>query len=184
MQLTYQIGRILTISILLSLTLSIVSAHAGGYSCSKTLRAVNLGDTMETVKAVCGDPITVATNTIPVNTPVQVTRWVYVIRTNGNRLQIPLFSVDFQNQKVVQVEKNTTVAPLLGGFSCVDSGMLKAGLSMEEVTQMCGSPSSASNTTNTQTSTKSVIVWTYEHSQFHPKAHFEFQDGKLTKINR
>jgi hypothetical protein len=172
----------LILSILFMLNIGV--AHAGSYVCGTTLKPVQLGDSMEAVKAACGEPEAVATNTVPVNTPIQVTRWVYVVRTNGNRLQIPLFSIDFQNRKVVQIEKNTGAGSLLGGFSCIDSGMLKAGLSMEEVMTMCGSPSAVSNTTTTQTSTKSVIVWTYEHSQFHSKINFEFQDGKLSKINR
>lgn len=169
-------------SLFVVLLIAALPAYATTYTCATTLITVKIGDKMDAVKAACGDPTTVVSQVEPVSTPVHVVRWVYGVRPSAKSFFIPLFSLLFENRTLLQIEKNNTGAPLLGFFSCVDSDMLKIGLSMEEALALCGTPSSVNTTETLVNSTKPILIWTYNQGSFHDKVNFTFENGYLTHV--
>ena len=161
-----------------------VSAQADNYTCAKTFKVVNTGDSIEAVKAACGDPISTTARMDTVSTPVQTVRWFYMLLIDPKKPQIPVFSVSFKDGKVVQIEKSNILVPFAGNFPCLIGDMLKHGLRMEEVLAICGGPSSVSTSEIEVASMKEVIVLTYDMGQFYPKVQFEFEGGKLARIKR
>jgi hypothetical protein len=166
------------------LILHIASAQADTYTCPQSFKVVKTGDSMETVKAGCGAPMSETVRTDPVNTVVQAVRWFYGIRPNPRSFPIPVFSVSFRDQKVIQIDKNNVFSPVLGTFSCLIGDMLKPGQTMSDVMSMCGPPTSSSSTETSISSTKPVVIWIYDLGQFHQKVLFEFEDAKLARIKR
>jgi hypothetical protein len=175
-------AQIFTMSALL--IFGMTSAHADSYTCAKTFRVVNTGDSMEAVQAACGEPTASSVRTDTVNTPMEVLRWFYLLLIDPKKPSVPLFSVSFREGKAVQIEKSDLLAPLAGAYPCLMGGMLKLGLTTGEVMAMCGQPSSMSVLEISVPSSKPVVVWLYDMGQFQPKIQFEFEDAKLARIKR
>jgi hypothetical protein len=158
------------------------SAYADSYTCAKTFRVVSTGDSIDTVKAACGEPTASTTRTDTIYIPNQIVRWFYMLVIDARKPAIPIFSVNFKDQKVIQIDKSEVFGPMLSGFSCIFNNTLRMGMSENEVLAMCGSPTSISTSEEMSTATKPVVVFLYDLGQFQQKVQFEFEESKVVRI--
>jgi len=153
------------------------------YFCEKGARGVSVGDTIDTVRAACGDPTTVTTKNIQEASPASTVQWIYTlgfIVAKNVAVTLPTLTITFQNQVVTQLAKNGI--PLVGDTNCTLTGVVRIGDSMDKVTAACGQPNMVNNSQQTVSINKEVMTWTYNFGPYQPQILFNFENGQLAQI--
>lgn len=178
-------NKILALGFFINILL-LLSAHAAtvySYTCAQTYRTVQVGNTMDAVRAACGEPTSNTTQDTPVNTPIEVTQWVYTasVKIKDNTVSIPVLAITFQNQRVSQIEKTSIAAPV--STYCASPGAINVGDSQTNVLAVCGQPNIVNSKQKANTATKQVTRWIYNFGPYKPQVIFDFEGGVLKQIS-
>lgn len=174
----------LTTIVLLFFVDPLQAATFPSYYCPTTYKTVKLGDSIDTVRAACGDPSMTTTRKGQVNTPITTTQWIYTLNLQNKKKNTfdsqPAFSITFRDQKVIQIERNNL--PPITGNNCVLNGLVNMGDTQDAVLSMCGQPNIVNSRQDSNTSTKEIVEWTYNFGPYKPQIIFDFENGVLTQI--
>lgn len=177
--------RKLAYGILIS-TLFLYSNITWGYSnyfCEKNARGVSVGDTMDAVRAACGNPTTMTSKNVQEASPANTVQWFYTLGSlivKNVTVTMPTLTITFQNQVVTQLAKNGM--PITGDTNCTLTGVVKIGDSMEKVTTTCGQPNLVSNSQQMAPVNKDIATWVYNFGPYQPQILFNFENGQLVQI--
>jgi hypothetical protein len=161
-------------------------AHAYSYSnyyCEKNFKSVSVGATMDIVRAACGEPTSTITKQIPVQTPINVVRWIYtlgLLSIDGVSLNLPSLTVTFSNNQVVEISRNNM--PVSSSGYCNINGVINIGDSINTVLRRCGRPNFINQQQTMQTTNKEVIEWIYNFGPYRQQVLFDFENGTLSQI--
>jgi hypothetical protein len=161
-------------------------AHAYSYPnfyCEKNFRSVRVGDSMDTVQAACGAPSSSVNKQIPVQTPLNVVRWIYtlgLLSVDGVSVNLPSLTVTFSNNQIVDISRNNM--PVSRSGYCNINGMINIGDNMGTVLSRCGRPDFINQQQIMQTTNKQVTEWVYNFGPYRQQALFDFENNTLTQI--
>lgn len=154
------------------------------YTCSQTYRTVQVGNTMDAVRAACGEPTSKTTQDVPVDSTIDTAQWVYTasVKVKDNLVSMPILVVTIKNGQVSQIERTTIAAPL--STSCATPGIINVGDPQATVLATCGQPNIVNSRQKASTDTKQVTRWIYNFGPYKPAVTFEFDStGVLTQIS-
>lgn len=154
------------------------------YSCPNTYITVQLGDSVDKVRAACGDPTTASKRVEPVSSTINTLQWIYTSgqSLNGRVSQLPVLVISFRNQQVTKIENLATAG--LSVPACSYNGSINLGDSQDSVLLACGRPSlvSTKQETDPNPQTKEVTEWVYNYGPYKPQIIFDFEGGALKQI--
>lgn len=164
---------------------NVQAASFPSYYCDTTFKTVKLGDSLEAVKAACGNPASATTRQEQVVTPITTTQWIYTLNLQNKKGAtvdyLPALSIVFRDRKVVQVERSNL--PSSGGSYCVMNNMVNIGDAQDSVLNICGQPNVVNSRQDSSTSSKEVVEWVYNFGPYKPQIIFNFEGGVLTQIS-
>lgn len=176
--------RILLLAIILcSFGTNLQAATFSTYYCPTTYKTVKLGDSIDAVRAACGNPTSTTTRQEQVLIPVNTVKWIYTLNLkdkSGNPVLIPAFTITLRDQKVIAIERNNL--PTLGSSYCVQNGSVNLGDMQDSVLQACGQPNAVNSQQDSTTSTKEVVEWVYNNGPYKPQIIFNFEGGVLKQM--
>lgn len=170
------------ILVLMGVLLSEKAFSYNSYTCDKTFRIVQVGDSMDTVRVACGEPTTSKNIEKPVTTSVTTAQWIYtlgLIQYKGIVLNLSSLAISFRDQKVIAIARSGAI--VTNGY-CAINGRVNLGDTMTQVLTTCGQPNLVNNLQEAINSTKSITEWIYDNGPYKPQILFDFEAGKLTEI--
>ena len=168
---------------LLLINNTLLAGDYTNYYCEKTSRVVKVGDSMDTVKAACGDPAHTSTQEKAVPNTTAVIKWVYslgMFTIKGVVFNLPTINITFRDQKAVEISRNGL--PVNAGY-CAINGLVTLGDSMDKVTLNCGQPSFTTMAEQQNPTTKTITQWTYNFGSYRPQIIFDFDNDKVIQIS-
>lgn len=164
---------------------SLVEAYSTFY-CEKEYRNVSVGDSMDTVRAACGDPTHTTTKEQQVLVPVDVDQWVYnlgLLPGNGSAvITLPSLTLTFRDNAVIQIDRVGFPNSNVG--QCNVIGVVHIGDSKQKTLSVCGQPDQVNHSQLSTKNTKVIVVWTYDYGSYRPQIIFDFDEtGRLTEIS-
>ena len=162
---------------------TLLHAEVTSHYCSTGAAYVDIGSTQQAVEAACGKLRTEAKVHRNITEEHPIEQWFYhyqdpIITAPGEDEVVEL---TFAKGKLARIRVDTL--EVTHSNFCPNGGYARLGQTQSDVRSTCGSPLRVIRGTQTLTSgKKQTHIWTYENSKFEPKTVFEFQDGKLTRI--
>lgn len=163
-------------------TVANANTNTSSFNCPNTFKTIQVGDSMEAVQAACGPASSTATKQVQETTPTTTVQWTYSLGwMNGAQTSLlPSLVLTFKNNKVTQITRSG--APVALGAYCVLNGVINIGDSSDKVLQVCGEPNVISQSQQANTTTKTLIVWTYNYGPYRPQMILQFENGALSQI--
>ncbi|CAN5309951.1 DUF2845 domain-containing protein [soil metagenome] len=162
------------------------SAYAASYVCPNSYQTVTTGDTMEKVKAACGEPTQANTRKEQGMVPNVLVQWVYTseMPQAGNNRGInpyaPQMLVTFKDDVVLEISTNSQTLNTM--FACYNNKRISVGSSKSDVRFACGAPSLVNTLQKAEQVNKQITTWNYNFGSYRPSINFTFEDNKLTQI--
>lgn len=162
------------------------------FYCTDTRRVVNEGDSMEAVRAACGEPTSVVIKEGITDVPMQITQWVYM--TNGpvdptkTQDYLARLIVIFNDQDKVIKLRQSQIQDALGhpdepnAVFCNVGSTIKIGDDIAAVQFSCGKPTFVNKLQGAQDITKKVVEWRYQKNSYAAPLVFQFEEGVLKEI--
>lgn len=155
------------------------------FYCEKTNDYVYIGDTVDHVKALCGQPMKESTETIVPQITQKVLRYIYHFQPNsGLRLYKPnALVIDIVDDRVtmIQVEGQSVEETTY----CGRSKLFKIGTKRQRVLYYCKWPHVRQAVIKKIDQPKvSQTVLVYQIDAYSPAVELYFHDGKLVEIKK
>jgi len=188
----------LKLLILLSLSLTSLTAIADPFYCPQNQGYINLGMSEAQVVSACGQPLSKQESNVPVTVKVPVTQLIYTTLNQGSvypglnsvydQWSLPSGStgvsleVDIINNKVSGVRingSNTNAMSVCGGIS------VAVGADESQVYNACGNPQMINNSFINQPipSNHKPEVWVYQVDKYQAPMSLTFVNGQLQSID-
>lgn len=162
---------------------SVLAAGYSNYYCEKTFSVVKVGDSMEAIKAACGEPTNISTQEQTVPNTTSAVKWVYnlgMFTIKGVVFNLPMINLTFREQKVVDVNRNGL--PVTAGY-CAINGLVTLGDTMDKVLLNCGQPNFTTTAELQNSTSKTITQWTYNFGPYRPQIIFNFDNEKVIQIS-
>lgn len=161
-------------------------AHASGYNsyyCEKGFRNIQTGDSVDAVRAACGDPTSTNTREEQTSKQEETVRWVYALGVFNNKnvfVSLSNIVITFHDQRVIEL--NSAGASVTRGNCAIVGGVVNIGDTVDQVLQTCGQPNFINNMQQAVAAKKTVTEWIYNNGPYKPQIILDFESDKLTQI--
>lgn len=173
---------------LLGLGLGVLLAsmcQAAGFYCQSANRVVVIGDTTANVRAACGEPSQIHVRQQPVNKPVMLTHWTYLlgkISVDNQALGYAAsLTLTFKEDKLANIERSALVGKL-DPFPCTATGGITLGSPLTRVLALCGQPDYINTEQSHTAEVKEQVVWTYSQGDYLAPVQLIFENDALAAI--